>query len=70
MKLEKKKLTNKERLSNITYLQVRCEICGRKLRNLAKGKLCSYCRSKNLWKEKYDNLKEETDRRFKLYDNQ
>ena len=48
--------------------EVRCADCNRILRNTKKGKLCSNCKRRSFWKEKYEQLKEETDKRFKLYD--
>ena len=56
------------KLSPVTYSNVRCVICNNKLRNNAKGEYCSKCRGRNKWKELYEDLKRETDKRFKLYD--
>ena len=49
-----------------------CEICGNKIyrRNYTKikSKLCANCKSRNIWKEKYEELKNEYDKHKILCD--
>jgi len=45
-----------------------CRYCKKLLRIQNKSGICSNCYRNSIWKKKYEELKENTDRRLKLYD--